>query len=147
MCDADGASAVRSTSVWAPSTSLRCGRLALTTDKPGRRSDKESPVLSSCRIALGGTLSGSASDRHLFFFFLYNLCFYLILIFTLIKIAFCYMEKFKVPFLRTLQQTILILVYSSLTLTMDAASFSETSVYIYQCTRRHIPECILTRKL
>jgi len=63
------------------------------------------------------------------------------------KMAFFYMEKFKVSVLRTLQQTILILASSSLTLTMDATSFSETSVYIYQCIRRHIPECILTRKL
>jgi hypothetical protein len=58
------------------------------------------------------------------------------------------MEKFKkVLFFRTLQQTILILAYSSLTLTMDAASVSETPVYIFKCARRHISECILTRKL
>jgi len=63
------------------------------------------------------------------------------------KMAFCYMEKFKVSVLRTQQQTILILASYFLTLTMDAASFSETPVYIYQCIRRHIPECILTRKL
>ena len=56
------------------------------------------------------------------------------------KTSFCYMEKFKVLFLRTLQQTILILAYSSLTLTMDTASFSETHVGLYfpMCTASYI---------
>ena len=59
------------------------------------------------------------------------------------SLAFCYMEIFRASYLTKPQQTILIITYPSLTLTMEAASFSETSVYIYQCTRRHIPEHIV----